>query len=724
MPKVNADYGDMRYEVTNMVIDGNYITFEGWAFIHRTQNYVDYDYAYGNDNIFYNTGGGQRIKIIAYANGRQIDEKEVTGGGDYNFYCLMYHFTETKDECRNAYRGIFGNDDRLQGKDNNKCKRDATSKEQCLYEDIGFDITFDISNWNVSEADRITFKISAYNYHYGWTTPVSLGIVKGTENVKNNSAIQIEEGTVSEYVQVFASEALVRDLAGGYFLVNAAGKYMGSSINATCGCSGPRYNESSCPNCHWVGVSSPSVYRVSRILDNDGQLNELNGLNPRQYVVYIPTTDIEGSREGILWGSWVTAPTSLALTFGGSSPNNCDVSISSSCNNSTNVISNCQSKESVTVTDYSGSPSIGSKKVSASIKYNVKQDISMANILTPTTTYAGAGFKFGVMYYNSFTWSKEEPTYSCSEYERVLVGSTTEIDYSASWVCTGYRTEEGRSECAKTNPRPTVTVNTYENKWVSSSCSSGYDSLKSRALSSMENSFEAKIKKSDDFENGISFVSNVNGNNLDIYNKECNYESDYDNKEIKMSCVFYLPNSSISNYSGKVSYNMGYRNNGLNNKYYTPIVWSESENPYTVAAEIDGLNGLKASSIGTWSEWSTDLSCGINLYPLLGVPKGKSYKYLFIYRPIDLNNPFPNRNAGMNWYDWYNDSQNKERLEASYNRLQYEITLDSKLVSEIKKYNSNELSNGGYLDWKTIDRFGNSSFVDDYFNTKRQNIVE
>ena len=78
----------------------------------------------------------------------------------------------------------------------------------------------------------------------------------------------------------------------------------------------------------------------------------------------------------------------------------------------------------------------------------------------------------------------------------------------------------------------------------------------------------------------------------------------------------------------------------------------------------------------------------------------------------------------MNWYDWYNNSQNKDRLEKSYNKLQYQITLDSKLVPEIKKYNKNALNNGGYLDWKTIDELGNSSFVDEYFNTKRQNIVK
>ena len=717
IPKVSANYGDINYEITSMEIDGNNITFEGWAFIHRTQNYVDYNYA---NSSFRDTGGGQKIRIIAYANGRRIDEKEVPGGGDYNFYCQMYYFINQKSECINAYHGRFGDgefDGFPLGKGNNTCDTNPTSTNQCLYEDIGFNITFDISNWNVSEADRITFKISARNNNFDWTTPISLGIVKGTEKVKNNSVINIEEGTVSDYVKVIAKEALVRDRDGGYFLVDSNEKHIGSSFSINC-CNGPRYYASTCPNCHWVGVSSPSVYKVKEIID-DNSKNELGGLNPRKYVVYI-----KGS-EGILWGSYVTSNKTLALTFGGKSPDNCDVSISSNCNNNTNVTSNCQSNESATSSDYTGSPSIGSKKVSASIKYKIKQDISMANILTPTTTYAGAGFKFGVMYYNSFTWSNEEPTYSCYEYQKVEIGSRSEPNLSVPWVCAQNRTEEGKEACEKNNPRPTIDVPIYENQWVSSSCSSGYDSLKSSALSSMENSFEAKIKKSDDFENGISFVSNVNGNNLDIYNKECNYEEDKENKKIKMSCIFYLPNYSISNYTGKVSYNnISYPNRGLNNKYYTPIAWSEGKNPYTVTAKIDGLNGLKESSIGTWSEWDTDLSCAINLYPLLGIPKGTSYKYLFIYRPIDLNNPFPNRNAGMNWYDWYNNSQNKDRLEKSYNKLQYQITLDSKLVSEIKKYNKNELNNGGYLDWKTIDELGNSSFIDEYFNTKRQNIVK
>ena len=76
----------------------------------------------------------------------------------------------------------------------------------------------------------------------------------------------------------------------------------------------------------------------------------------------------------------------------------------------------------------------------------------------------------------------------------------------------------------------------------------------------------------------------------------------------------------------------------------------------------------------------------------------------------------------MNWYDWYNVQRNKERLESSYSREQYSITLDSSLTSEIKKYNRDELAKGGYFDWKTIEN-GQSSFIDKYFDKKRDNIV-
>ena len=39
--RANADVGELRYDVTNLTIsDNGNITFKGWAFLHKTQNFV------------------------------------------------------------------------------------------------------------------------------------------------------------------------------------------------------------------------------------------------------------------------------------------------------------------------------------------------------------------------------------------------------------------------------------------------------------------------------------------------------------------------------------------------------------------------------------------------------------------------------------------------------------------------------------------------------------
>ena len=72
--------------------------------------------------------------------------------------------------------------------------------------------------------------------------------------------------------------------------------------------------------------------------------------------------------------------------------------------------------------------------------------------------------------------------------------------------------------------------------------------------------------------------------------------------------MYYLPNSVVEEYSGKVTYKQG-DNLGLNNKYYTPIDWN-SNKKYEIVATISGMDRLKESAdskdknkawTGTWS---------------------------------------------------------------------------------------------------------------------------
>ena len=115
-------------------------------------------------------------------------------------------------------------------------------------------------------------------------------------------------------------------------------------------------------------------------------------------------------------------------------------------------------------------------------------------------------------------------------------------------------------------------------------------------------------------------------------------------------------------------------------------------------------------------------SCRVNVTSRLYKPD-QSNKYAFIYRPIDLNNPFPNRNAGINWYDWYSIQSNKDRLKSSYSKLEYQVELDNQSVSKIKEYNKNY----NYLDWTGInEKTEKSNFINNYFkdNYKIERIQE
>ena len=365
-----------------------------------------------------------------------------------------------------------------------------------------------------------------------------------------------------------------------------------------------------------------------------------------------------GSGSMSVWASWMKPRGSLYIIATGAKK--CEVTrpnVNAACNSGGNSFSSDCEELTVKKKD-------GNGNIVASGNVSVSESAFASVILSPTETFIGGGFKFGVLYYNKISWNILKTTR----------GSRSDIN----------------------------------------------------------NIMKDKLKDLETFRTGLKLNNIKLGNDTiqELVARECKEE--VTDNSVTTMCMLYLPNSELEDYSGKVTYNSG-TNLGINNKYYTSLSWNE-KSKYKITANIVGMDRFKEDvamedskdKTRPWTgNWETDIkNCSITLYPLLGIPKNNSYKYLFIYRPIDLNNPFPNRNAGMNWYDWYNNSQNKDRLEKSYNKLQYQITLDSKLVSEIKKYNKNELNNGGYLDWKTIDELGNSSFVDEYFNTKRQNIVK
>lgn len=674
--------GAVRYDVTNLNIRDEKITFTGWAFINCTQNYTNYK---GNDSSIVKSGGGQKIKIRAIdSNGNQVgSEKEVNGSIvnniNYNFYCQQYYFQTEKSECEKAYNGTFPSSGW-----NNRCT-DGVASSQCLYQNIGFSITFNTSEWNVEDGTQIRFQIAVTNrdyqnkYNRSYSNWETLSLNKAIKpDIKNNPNIEIVKNSSGESVKVIISEGIFRDINGNYVVETSDGT-KGS-------CAHVRKDYAHCAPYSWSDAVEGEVYKISSSTIgafkngySASTINEFKILgntttySPGRYIVYVekgwrgerkryPGSD----KEMVLYASWVKPTGEFVIkVYNDKKCKPSQPNIKASCNSSSSSFSS--TCEELTVKTNDANDEIKSK---ANIK--ISQTGSITTILTPTNTYAGGGFKFGIMYHNTISWSLVK------QYKGTIEDITKEM--------------------------------------------------------------QAKLKEN--FVDGFG-LKNVKFGNEQIpddyfkQNIKCQETGSFTNgNTLTTMCIVYLPNSVVEEYTGKVTYKQG-DNLSLNNKYYTPIDW-DSNKKYEIVATISGMDRLKESSVkadskdknkvwtGTW-EYTLNGSkdnCDINLYPLYGQPTGgkKNLKYTFIYRPIDLNNPFPNRNPGMNWYDWYNIERNKERLESSYNREQYSITLDSQKTSEIKKYNKDELNKGGYFDWKTIEN-GQSSFIDKYFDKKRDNIV-
>lgn len=281
------------------------------------------------------------------------------------------------------------------------------------------------------------------------------------------------------------------------------------------------------------------------------------------------------------------------------------------------------------------------------------QTATLTNILTPTKIYQGGGIKLGFMYYNTVKWEfSNEGKY----------GDDSEIR----------------------------------------------DSLKSKLKSTdkIENDIVVEVSLKDKNGNPLYKIKNIQ--------KKCEQKGDITKGEtVTTTCTFLLPESIVELGTGKVKYNNS-SGQGINNEYYTPITYTGE---LSLEATISNIGVLDEVEVDHWTDnWTlkydgeNDDSCKVNVTSRLYKPNQKN-EYAFIYRPIDLNNPFPNRNAGVNWYDWYSIPANKDRLKSSYSKKEYQVELDNQSVSKIKEYNKNK----NYLDWKGInEETGKSEFIDEY----------
>lgn len=685
IPSVNAAYGDLNYEVTNFTLSNDSLKISGYAFIHRTNNYVtvyerkESDTNNVNKNNVVKSDGGQKvkIKIVDSNNTSNYLEKEYLCVDDnYNFYYQMFY----KDSSKNY--GIYDvstyNDVSL-----NKCNENGS---QCYYEDLGFEIKFSVDELleKFSSDSNLRLYIAAYNKDFGkYTDYKELKI----PNVSGSSDyIEVVDGAKRNgNVQFIASSALLWNING----------YPISGIDIY-GCSNGEVSQGICSNYHYniLNLNDSNCSGVNcfkngfKIVKNDG-LGGKSFLNnthsPGMYALCVTdsgnghylnscSADSDGycnscsGNKYLAFGSWVTLTGSSQLVIKVKDIKKCDLVTPSKqtlqCNDNKILDSTCE--ELTVITD----------KGTTDVKIEQKGYIS--SVLTPDITYAGAAFNFGVMYTNTIKWS--------------FVKNVTDTE------------------------------------------------LKNAVIEEMKD----KIKSFDTYIAGLN-ITNLKLGDITVGDgflvKKCTASSenkDYLNTELTVSCVFYFPKSSISD-DGEVTYSAGIDENGIENKYYTPINYFKNKvilgdqvyYNYPITLNIEGMsritdNATKTDSskkgtawTGSWND--TFNNCNIKLYPLLynGSGEGNNVAlFNFIYRPIDISNPFPNRNAGINWYEWWSNDRNKELLKSSYDRLQYVAKLNNVSIAKIKNYNKN--TKNGYFDWDTMNG-EKSTFIDNYDYISRCN---
>ena len=662
-----ADFGDLRYEITDVEVNGSNITFKGWAFIHRTNNFVTVKS--GSKVVADN--GGQMILMQAVDNNGKVIETIAKPGSDevnYNFYCELFYKGYSGSEyygCRNPKGKVIGKK-YYESNDINTCKIGNNVKTQCYYEDLYFAITFKTGEWNVSDLNNITFKIAASNnffenkrnsygngfyYENNYYTKLDdVSIARASIKNFNNKYIEINKGKIEDKVEFIASKAILlkpNDDSNKFVYKNSANTTYGS-WGTECKSNSTYFlvNDSNYPNGRSNKLTND---RCEDFLGYNckGSYNYLIRISatPEEFsnnrVIACPTTQNSGGTVAVARGSHVKPSGKLQISI--KNDKKCSVTNplpdKLECNNSGTLSSTCEEL------------TIHTDKGSAVVK--IVQTGTVSSVLTPGKIYAGGGFNFGIMYYNNIKWS--------------YVGS--------------------------------VPGNELHN--------------------AVNNVMNGKLKDYESYIAGIN-ISNLKLDGEYITNgmiKQCFSSSTnkdyYGDNGLSVTCIFTFPSSTVG-YDGNITYNSA-STIDINNKYYTLM---DKYGDLEVTATISGMDRITDSAAkgdskeqgkawtGNWSD-SID-GCEIKVYPLFYNGDGK---YNFIYRPIDINNPFPNRNAGINWYDWYNVSSNKNRLINTYSELDYIAKLDNNTIANIKNYNKNN----NYLDWDTINKnTGNSSFVSDY----------
>lgn len=647
--KVNAKVGDLIYEITKLNItdteNGVKVSFEGWAFIHQTNNFRGYfkdgKEDYQGEPTY---DGGQEVMIVAEdENGNKTYLKNILYDGysganaeklkKYNFYYMQFFGKANADVGKEYYT----NYNHFTGRYNsNTCMMDDGST-QCIYEDIGFHIEFNIENLNTDTK----YKFYLYATNTDYNKKYNNYKVSGTSNLKGKKENLNYDGKNWSGSDMYFYEDVLKNTTSSK--AEIMGKsYSKDTVFVTVNNGLPRFCKETIDKCStarsYIENNKYDLAGNGRIDDSECDIEYKCG--PGDYVIKVNST---GVHPGItnydrVYRSWAVPAGETTLEIKVKNDKKCEVSKPSAdsmkCNYWTNLSSTC---EELTVRNGNSSAVVKIEQngyISNIFKSNLVNDNNKNdNNKYDANSYDGGWFKYGIVYRNELSWSS----------------------------------------------------NNDDN---------------------ITNEMKNKIKDLSTFINGLTMniegLGDLSGTQLI---KKCTESGEFANgKKLITTCTFFLPKSEFQKSNGQVSYSSDENKANINNKYYIPL---DAKN-YGVSVKLENLSRLSDSQAKQDSKdktpwtgrWTIKTSCSLKVTNRLY----ENGKYKFIYRPINLNNPFPNRSPGVNWYTWYITEENKDKktLEDSYKKREYYTELDNRTISTIKEYNKNH----NYFSKVDTDFFG------------------
>lgn len=206
------------------------------------------------------------------------------------------------------------------------------------------------------------------------------------------------------------------------------------------------------------------------------------------------------------------------------------------------------------------------------------------------------------------------------------------------------------------------------------------------------------------------------------------------NKYDPFNVVYIDANKSCDTLEQK-DYVVGYIDGGV--RYYIPLKYPDTDSSkvkFTFNASsgnisiVDNISGSLSYSCGVNVEqkiYNTPSSSGGSSGGSGGSGTG-SGGYKFVYRPIDLSNPFPNRDPSSNWTAFVNTSL-KKGGSGAYDKYmkrditEYSTTLTASTIEKIKTMNDTEIQkNSNYNSLNTISLSGKSQLLSDIIGKDRK----